>query len=157
LWAAFERELARAIRYGAPLSVVMVEVDRFKHYNDTHGHLRGDDALRQVARVLTDEHRTQVDVVARYGGDEFVTLLPQTGKAEAAAVAERIRCAVGGGLGSPADGDGATPLMTVSLGVASFPEDGRTIEGLLRAADRSMYEAKAAGGDAVAVAPGASR
>ena len=154
LWAAFERELARAIRYGAPLSVIMVEVDQFKHYNDTHGHLRGDDALRQVAGVLTQEHRTHVDIVARYGGDEFVTLLPQTGKAEAAAVAERIRRAIGGG---PSGGDGTHAPVTVSLGVASFPEDGRTIEALLRAADRSMYEVKAAGGDAVAVAPGAPR
>lgn len=162
LWQAFERELARAIRYGSPLSVVMVEVDRFKHYNDTHGHLRGDDALRQVAGVLTAEHRTHIDVVARYGGDEFVALLPQTGKAEAAAVAERIRRAVGvpspsGSAAGNGGDDGATPLVTVSLGVASFPEDGRTIEALLRAADRSMYGVKASGGDAVAVAPGALR
>jgi len=166
LWAAFERELARAIRYGAPLSVIMVELDRFKLYNDTHGHLRGDDALREVARVLTQEHRAHVDVVARYGGDEFVALLPQTGKAEAAAVAERIRRAIGeAGLDGAAahggvhaeDASPAHTLMTVSLGVASFPEDGRTIEALLRAADRSMYEVKAAGGDAVAVAPGATR
>ena len=166
LWDAFERELARAGRYGAPLSVIMVEVDRFKLYNDTHGHLRGDDALRQVARVLTQAHRAYIDVVARYGGDEFVALLPQTTKAEAAAVAERIRRAIGrddvdGAAvdGDPPahEGDGARTLMTVSLGVASFPEDGRTIEVLLRAADRSMYEVKAAGGDAVAVAPGGSR
>lgn len=157
LWGAFERELARAIRYNAPLSVIMVEVDHFKLYNDTHGHLRGDEALQQVARLLAQQHRANVDVVARYGGDEFVTLLPQTGKAEAAAVAERIRRAVAGaGLGGP--GAGAAPgtlaLMTVSLGVATFPEDGGTIEALLRAADRSMYDVKAAGGDAVAVAPG---
>ena len=155
LWSAFERELARAARYGTPLSVVMVEVDRFKAYNDTHGHLRGDDALRQLARVLLQEHRAQVDVVARYGGDEFVVLLPQTGKTEAAAAAERIRRAVGAPLrerGSGEPGD-PPPPVTVSLGVASFPEDGRTIEALLRAADRSMYAVKAAGGNAVAVSP----
>ncbi|HLY21723.1 MAG TPA: diguanylate cyclase [bacterium] len=160
LWATFERELARAIRYGAPLSVIMVEVDRFKLYNDTHGHLRGDDALRQVARVLLQEHRVHIDVVARYGGDEFVVLLPQTTKAEAAEMAERIRRGIGvaadAGL-PPRGADGAGVLVTVSLGVASFPEDGRTIEAVLRAADRSMYEVKAAGGDAVAVAPGAPR
>jgi diguanylate cyclase (GGDEF)-like protein len=183
LWAALERELARADRYGTPLSVVMVEVDRFKHYNDTHGHLRGDDALRHVARVLLQQHRAQVDVVARYGGDEFVVLLPQTAKAEAAAAAERIRRAVVGpapaedvpsadvlgrravrvpasgkasSINAPSTepGDSAAPGVTVSLGVASYPEDGRTIEALLRSADRSMYAVKAAGGDAVAVAPG---
>jgi diguanylate cyclase (GGDEF)-like protein len=162
LWSVFERELARAVRYNTPLSVVMVEVDRFKHYNDTHGHLRGDGALRRVARVLVREHRANVDTVARYGGDEFVTLLPQTGKAEAAAVAERIRRAVAGAVSGAAVSDGGPdaargPLLTVSVGVAAFPEDGRTIEVLLRAADRSMYEVKAAGGDAVAVAPGAAR
>jgi diguanylate cyclase (GGDEF)-like protein len=159
LWAAFERELARSIRYGAPLSVIMVEVDRFKLYNDTHGHLRGDDALRQVARALLHEHRKHIDVVARYGGDEFVVLLPQTAKAEAAEMAERIRRGIGIAVDElpPHGADGAGGLMTVSLGVASFPEDGRTIEAVLRAADRSMYEVKAAGGDAVAVAPGAPR
>jgi diguanylate cyclase (GGDEF)-like protein len=147
LWDAFERELARAIRYGTPLSVIMVEVDRFKHYNDTHGHLRGDDVLRQVSGVLTQEHRVHIDVVARYGGDEFVVLLPQTGKVEAAAIAERIRRTVNG----PSNGG---PAVTVSCGVAAFPEDGRTIEALMRAADRLMYQAKSAGGDAVAMAPG---
>ena len=155
LWEALERELARAVRYKAPLSVIMVEVDHFKLYNDTHGHLRGDEALQQVARLLAQEHRANVDVVARYGGDEFVTLLPQTGKAAAAAAAERIRRAVvGAGLRGPAADatPGARALLTVSLGVATFPEDGRTIEALLRAADRSMYDVKAAGGDAVAVA-----
>lgn len=160
LWAAFERELARSSRYDTPLSAIMVEVDRFKLYNDTHGHLRGDAALQDVARLLVREHRANIDVVARYGGDEFVTLLPQTGKAEAAAVAERIRRVIGGaGVGGPAGGaaPGTPALVTVSLGVATFPEDGRTIEALLRAADRSMYEVKAAGGDAVAVAPGRGR
>ncbi|HKX19857.1 MAG TPA: diguanylate cyclase [bacterium] len=158
LWDALERELARAIRYKAPLSVIMVEIDHFKRYNDTHGHLRGDEALQQVARLLAQAHRANVDVVARYGGDEFVTLLPQTGKAAAAAVAERIRRAVvSAGLRGPAGADvtsGALALLTVSLGVATFPEDGRSIEALLRAADRSMYDVKASGGDAVAVAPG---
>jgi diguanylate cyclase (GGDEF)-like protein len=155
LWAGFERELARAGRYGTPLSVVMVEVDRFKQYNDTHGHLRGDDALRHVARILLQQHRAQVDVVARYGGDEFVAVLPQTAKSEAAAAAERIRRAVMSrpAKGEPADaGDSAPPPVTVSLGVATFPDDGRTIEALLRAADRSMYAVKATGGDAVGVA-----
>ena len=146
LWEAFERELARSKRYGAPLSVVMVEVDRFKQYNDTHGHLRGDDLLRRIAGVLTKEHRARIDVVARYGGDEFVVLLPQAGKATAAAVAERIRRAVGA--------EGA-PRVTVSLGVATCPEDGQAIEELLRVADRLMYDVKAAGGDAVAAATGA--
>jgi diguanylate cyclase (GGDEF)-like protein len=115
LWDAFERELARAGRYGAPLSVIMVEVDRFKLYNDTHGHLRGDDALRQVAHVLTQAHRAYIDVVARYGGDEFVALLPQTTKAEAAAVAERIRRAIGRHDVDGAAADGDRPVREAFL------------------------------------------
>jgi len=154
LWEALEREIARASRAGTPLSVVMIEVDRFKRFNDTHGHLLGDFALQQVARVLTREHRAHVDVVARYGGDEFVALLPETRKAEATVLAERIRHLVGGASErAPTDGSETLgPLITVSLGVASFPEDGRTVEALVRAADRAMYTVKAAGGDAVAVA-----
>jgi diguanylate cyclase (GGDEF)-like protein len=153
LWAVFERELARAGRYGGALSVIMVEVDRFKQYNDTHGHLRGDDALRHVGRVLLQQHRKGIDLVARYGGDEFVALLPETTKTAAAAAAERMRWAVlSDALTGEPNGDGTLPGMTLSLGVATFPEDGRTTEALLRAVDRSMYAVKATGGNAVAAA-----
>jgi len=148
-WEALERELERSMRYGVPFSLIMIEIDKFKRYNDTFGHLRGDEVLRLVARVLRQEHRAQIDTVARYGGDEFIILLPHTPKRAAAETAERIRSALE-----------ATPLIsnleiasvTLSLGVASFPQDGKSADALVEAADRSMYSAKKRGGNAVATA-----
>lgn len=152
--AAFERGLERAIGYGTALSVVSVRIDRFSGYPDA-GRLR-DEALRYVARLLTLEHRAHVDVVSRRGGNELVALLPQTGKAEAAAVAERIRMAVASVIPPrpAADADQMpAPLVTVSLGVASFPEDGRTVEALMTAADRGKRALSAPGAAAPAVTP----
>ncbi len=148
-WQALERELERSMRYGLPLSLIMIEIDKFKRFNDTYGHLRGDEVIRAVARVLKHEHRAQIDIVARYGGDEFMILLPHTQKVTAAEIAERIRRAVE-----------ATPLIsavevasvTLSLGVACYPEDGKSADTLVEAVDRSMYKAKQQGGNAVAVA-----
>lgn len=144
-----DQELERCRRYTLPLALVMIEIDRFKRYNDAYGHLRGDEVLRLVARTMEREHRRQIDVVARYGGDEFMVLLPHTPRTAAADVAERIRRTVE-----------STPLLvgrevtsvTVSLGVAGFPEDGDTTVTLIDAADRNMYRVKQAGGNAVAVA-----
>jgi len=143
-----EHELERSKRYGVALSVIMIEIDRFKRYNDTYGHLRGDEALRRVAGLLEREHRKQVDIVARYGGDEFVICLPHSTKPAAAEMAERVRHAVE-----------ATPFIigtdvasvTLSLGVAAYPDDGSTWAELVDVADRRMYAAKRSGGNAVAV------
>ncbi len=148
-WQALERELERSMRYGLPLSLIMIEIDKFKRFNDSYGHLRGDEVIRAVARVLKQEHRAQIDIVARYGGDEFMILLPHTQKVTAAEIAERIRRAVE-----------VTPLIsavevasvTLSLGVACYPEDGKSADTLVEAVDRSMYKAKQQGGNAVAVA-----
>jgi diguanylate cyclase (GGDEF)-like protein len=144
-----ERELERSMRYGLPLALIMIEIDKFKRFNDAYGHLRGDEVIRMIARVLQQEHRAQIDIVARYGGDEFMILLPHTQKVTAAEVAERIRRAAE-----------ATPLIsavelasvTLSLGVACYPEDGKSPDALVEAVDRSMYRAKQQGGNAVAVA-----
>jgi diguanylate cyclase (GGDEF)-like protein len=149
-WQALERELERSMRYGLPLSLLMIEIDKFKRYNDAYGHLRGDEVLRLVARVLTQERRAQVDVVARYGGDEFVILLPHTQKVTAGEVAERIRRAV---ESTPLISDSDIASVTLSLGVASYPEDGKSTDALVEAADRSMYRAKERGGNAVGLAP----
>ncbi|HEV2439442.1 MAG TPA: GAF domain-containing protein [bacterium] len=144
---ALDQELERSRRYALPLSMIMIEIDRFKRYNDTYGHLRGDDVLRMVARTLEREHRKQIDFVARYGGDEFIILLPHTPRAVAADVAERIRRTV---EDTPFIVGRDIASITISLGVASFPEDGDTTITLIEAADRRMYAVKQEGGNAVA-------
>jgi diguanylate cyclase (GGDEF)-like protein len=145
---ALTREVQRAHQHGHPLSLIMIEIDKFKKYNDTYGHLRGDDVLRLVARVLEKEHRGLSDIVARYGGDEFILALPNTPKTAAAAMAERIRRAVDT---SPLIVDGKVTSVTLSLGVAAYPEDGDDTDDLVDSADRRMYTAKESGGNSVAM------
>lgn len=130
-------ELSRSRRSGVPTSLAVVDIDRFKALNDAHGHLVGDDVLREVAGQLRETCR-DVDLVARYGGEEFAVVLPDTDPAGARMAAERLRRSVAGG---------ATPVaVTVSVGVATA-EAGRlqSPEALLAAADRALYAAKQSG------------
>lgn len=142
LWDALEREIARARRNRHPVSVALVEIDAFKHINDRFGHLQGDVALRKMADVLRTRTRA-TDLSARFGGDEFVLLLPDVPKRTAAQVAERIRSYVA----EIVLHDEAR--LTVSIGVATMPEDGETAEAVVEGADRAAYDAKHAGGNRV--------
>jgi diguanylate cyclase (GGDEF)-like protein/PAS domain S-box-containing protein len=142
------RELHRAARSARPVSLVLADIDHFKGVNDEHGHGTGDEVLRAVARALEAGVRGR-DVVCRVGGDEFVLILPDSPVAVAEQRAEHLRQAVRS-LGD--ERDGALPGVTLSLGVAAFPDHGLTVEAVLRAADEAMYEAKERGRDAVAVA-----
>jgi len=139
---ALEREIERARRQHRHCSLLMFDVDRFKDFNDSYGHLAGDAALRQVAKVLTDSVRL-VDQVARYGGEEFAVILPQTGRLEALMVAERTRASMEA-LRWGHDGAEMPPL-TVSVGSATFPSDTDDIRGLVEKADQALYRAKGTG------------
>jgi diguanylate cyclase (GGDEF)-like protein len=136
-------EVERAVRHGDPLSVLMIDIDHFKQFNDTHGRLRGDDVLRGVARTLRGVVRS-IDIVARYGGEKFVVMLPRVARPEATLVAEKLRQAV---AARPHPGSEGLPdsRVTVSIGVAAYPEDAKAIEPLLEASDRALLTAKQTG------------
>jgi diguanylate cyclase (GGDEF)-like protein len=128
----------------------MIDVDHFKIYNDRHGHPAGDNALRGVSKILQHGRRAN-DVVARYGGEEFAIILLDVGKQAAREVGERICAQV---AEFPFEFGGSQPLgkLTISLGVASFPDDGSEPAQVLAAADRALFAAKSAGRNTVRVA-----
>ncbi len=136
-----ESELSRAVRFSEPFAVVFVELDQMKAVNDRHGHQAGDTVLIELARRLTEAVR-EVDVVARWGGDEFTLLLPKTGLAGALLLAEKIRAAAGT---APFRIDTGPIDITISVGVAAYPEHGSSGKELVAAADGAMYRAKAGG------------
>jgi diguanylate cyclase (GGDEF)-like protein len=142
----FERELNRAKRYKHPLSLIMIDIDHFKKFNDTYGHQIGDQVLKTVTHVIKGQAR-EVDLVARYGGEEFMLVLPETGKKEAVLLAERIRLAVK--KEKVSDGHKDIPHITISLGVSSYPENGSEKAELIDYVDKSLYRAKASGRDLV--------
>ena len=132
-------EIERARRYGSGVAVVMADIDQFKKLNDEFGHLLGDEVLRQVSSVFHQNLR-KIDVVCRYGGEEFALLLTQTGSQQAIAVAEKLRKLVEGW-----QFPGVPRPVTISAGVAAFPEHGTGRDELVRAADNALYAAKQMG------------
>ena len=145
------KEVERAQRFGRPLSVLMIDLDHFKEVNDRWGHLAGDEVLVQVVSRITESVRGHIDILSRYGGEEFVAVLPETSADGAWIVAEKIRSVVGE---TPVDAGRRELHVTVSVGVSSFPHAGATAEGLLASADEAMYRAKQAGRNRVEVADG---
>lgn len=141
----FEERLTRIVmetnRFGGSCALVVIDIDRFKHVNDTYGHQVGDEVLKEVSRVLQNAVRT-VDLCARYGGEEMALLLPQTDLAGAGLLAERLRRAVGD---EPVRVKGHEIPITISLGVAAYPEGASSRDELFAAADRALYSAKRAG------------
>jgi len=133
------REISRAKRYPQEFSLLMIDIDEFKKYNDQRGHLQGDDLLKQIARIFSQSIRC-VDLVFRYGGEEFVILLPQTPKEGAKTVADRILNLIS-----------QKSTISVSIGVATFPQDAITKDGIIDAADRALYQAKCQGKNQVCI------
>ncbi|OGO51051.1 MAG: hypothetical protein A2148_10765 [Chloroflexi bacterium RBG_16_68_14] len=133
-------EVERAHRYGRPVSVILLDLDNFKVVNDTYGHLMGDKLLALIARIISDQVRG-ADIPARYGGDEFAIILPDTPRAAAEATAQKLARAIASGHTNAGALSESLPLST-SWGVACCPDEARTVSELLQLADDRVYAAK---------------
>jgi len=143
----YEREILRARRYNRTVTVVMIDIDHFKRYNDTHGHLKGDELLKEFTHLLDSVIR-KADILARYGGEEFVLILPEIEKKRAIQAAEKFRKTIEkhpfpGGESQPAG------KLTISLGLATYPADANDAKLLLEIADKSLYAVKSSVRNAV--------
>ncbi|OGP82899.1 MAG: hypothetical protein A2Y95_01025 [Deltaproteobacteria bacterium RBG_13_65_10] len=144
------REVLRAERYRSPLSLIIFDIDDFKHYNDRHGHSSGNEALTQVATILRENSR-EVDIVCRYGGEEFTLILPETDRDGALEMAERIRKRVEDQT-FPDGGAQPCGLLTISGGISSYGMDAATEAELMAMADQALYLAKGSGKNRVELA-----
>ncbi len=148
LYLAFERELKRCLRYGLPLGVLMMDLDRFKSVNDGHGHLMGSHVLAEVGRLIQQCIRVS-DVSARYGGEEFLSYLAETDTKGAEVAAERIRSGIEAFSFTL---DDVSIQVTISIGIAVAPMHGKSIKALVAAADQALYQAKGTGRNRVCIA-----
>ena len=142
----FPREVLRCVSDNVPVSLIMIDVDRFKSFNDKFGHVAGDRALSAVGQILRKQFRPR-DLLVRYGGDEFAVLLPGVTESESVTIADRVRSAVSGITEDSSDSLIQVPV-SISMGVAQLEKRG-SFESLLRAADEALYRAKAAGRNTV--------
>jgi diguanylate cyclase (GGDEF)-like protein len=146
---ALRSELARVRRYGGCVTLVMLDLDRFKAFNDHHGHAAGNRLLHGVGQAIAREKR-DADIAARFGGEEFAVLVPGRA-ADGIIVAERMRHAIAELTPAPTSRRDFTPAISASAGIATFPVDARTPQELLELADQALYEAKRRGRDQVVV------
>lgn len=147
LYLALQVEMKRCHAYGLPLAVLMMDLDRFKSVNDTHGHLMGSHVLTEVGRLIRESIRGS-DVAARYGGEEFVAYLAESDTAGAVPAAERIRRSIEAHTFSS---DGRSARVTISIGIAGFPEHGEDLRTLVGSADRALYRAKESGRNRICI------
>lgn len=147
LWEILQGHLAQAKRHNTELTVLFMDIDDFKFFNDTFGHQAGDKALAGVANVIRQESRTD-DVAIRYGGEEFVVVLPSTGEKDAMVLAGRIRENI---EDFTVEIDGKPRSLTISGGIASYPVDAHDVYALLNKADRALYRAKAMGKNNISI------
>jgi diguanylate cyclase (GGDEF)-like protein len=155
LRTAMRREVRRSHRYGIVFSLLMLDLDEFKNVNDQYGHMLGDLVLRRVSRVIRRSVR-EADIACRYGGEEFAVLFPETDRLGTYTVADRIRKGVAASFCERPTGGRRIP-MTVSGGIASFPDDGRESSTLVARADETLYRAKRAGRNRVVLHPAERR
>ncbi|MFQ5949630.1 MAG: GGDEF domain-containing protein, partial [Nitrospiria bacterium] len=141
-----DMEIKRCQRYSAKLSLIFLDMDYFKLVNDEHGHLMGSQVLVEVAGILNKSLR-EVDIIARYGGDEFVVVLPETNMEIAARITRRVRTAIRSH--EFLKEEGLSLRLTASFGIAGFPEQAKNKTDLIRLADQAMYKAKIMGRDKV--------
>ena len=141
-------EIGRSSRYERPFALLIIDNDHFKKFNDTYGHLAGDEVLRKMGEVFRGSIRG-CDYAARYGGEEFVVVMPEIGRDQGVQAAERIRASV---AKEKIDAHGNSVTVTISVGVASFPEHGDDAQAIISRADTALYQAKRRGRDRVALA-----
>jgi diguanylate cyclase (GGDEF)-like protein len=144
----FPREILRCTDGKEPVSLIMIDIDNFKDFNDRFGHIAGDRALTAVANLLKEHFRPN-DILIRYGGDEFAVLLPGVDDEQALTIADRVRQRVSGDTGDTDDSLIQVPIR-LSMGIAALG-DARSLDSLIRKADAALYRAKRAGRNAVSV------
>lgn len=142
-WRHLDRELERAQRYGHGCSIALIDIDFFKKYNDRYGHLQGDEVLREAAELFRQQIRNS-DIAARYGGEEFVIIMPETGKELAMVVGEKLRKAFES-FAFPLQETQPGGSLTISVGIATFPQDAKGDRNLFDKADKALYRAKEEG------------
>ena len=148
LMETLDKEVSRSQRHSHSFSLLVIDIDHFKKYNDTYGHLAGDEVLRRLAAVFTESIRSS-DYAARYGGEEFIIILPETGAGQGVEAVERIRHKM---AEERFGGEDESIKVTISVGVASYPENGEDAETVIRNADAALYEAKELGRNRVVLA-----